>query len=235
VPPVNPLDAVLERLRARWVTNPQYRAVVSGLLTLMAVVGLCSCAGIVSLVTNNVLASGAFLSSGTSNSVAAQSTSNTVLRGVVFPTETIPAWTPGVIPGAPPVPNSQTPVPSPTARPKATPRPTACPSNCGGGEHGGTATVTWPAPWTVCTGGSACDQLQIHTSVPNNRIILIITACNGTIYLSQTDPQYANATTDSQGNLTFLFNEQGPNTRAAADVSLTTQSGASARVSPPCA
>jgi hypothetical protein len=147
-----------------------------------------------------------------------------------------------VIPGAPPVPNSQTPVPSPTvppsptALPTATPRPTAtpCPSNCGGGGHAGTATVTWPAPWTVCP-GTPCDQLNIHTSVPNNGISLIITACNGATYLSQTDPQYANAATDSSGNLTFLFNEQGPNTRATADVALQTQSGASAHVYPPCA
>ncbi len=87
----------------------------------------------------------------------------------------------------------------------------------------------------MCPGNTACDQLNIHTSVPNNGISLIITACNGATYLSQTDPQYANATTDAQGNLTFLFNEQGPNTRATADVALQAQSGASAHVYPPCA
>src|SRR5260221_181515 len=125
MPSASFLDDLVERFRHRWETDRQYRAAASGVLGVVVLVVLCSCAGIVSTVTNNVLASGGFLSSGTPNSVGTQSTSNTVLQSAVFPTETIPAWTPGVIPGAPPVPNSQTPVPIPTAVPSPTDLPTA--------------------------------------------------------------------------------------------------------------
>jgi hypothetical protein len=127
------LDQMVERFRHRWETNPQYRAAFSGVVGLVVLVALCSCAGIVSSVTNRVLANTGFSSS---NAVGPLSGSGPILQGAShFPTETVPAWQAGQIPAGPPIPNSGTPYPSPTKPPTPTvqPSPTGFPGGGGGG------------------------------------------------------------------------------------------------------
>jgi hypothetical protein len=230
------LDDIVARFRHRWHTDSQYRAMMSGLSAVVVLIALCSCAGIVSTVTNNVFY-GSGLASGGGPGGAGSVPGGGVLQGAAsFPTASLPPWTPGTVPNANPVPPSQTPPPTPTPVPTATPTPTAtpCTSNCGGGGGGGgrvTITVTdWtPKPWTQ---GSV--SVTVHTSVPNDGVNLIITNCTGgTVLSASSNP---NATTDGSGNYTFSFSQSGPHTQPSADVWATAQNGSGAGVHayPPC-
>jgi hypothetical protein len=138
LPSASFLDQLVDRFRQRWETNKQYRAAFSGVVGLMVLIALCSCAGIVSSVTSSVLANGGF---GSNSTVGLSTGSNSqVIHGAsLFPTETIPAWQPGQVPNGPPVPNSGTPIPTPThpPTPTAAPSPTDYPTPPGGGGGGG--------------------------------------------------------------------------------------------------
>lgn len=136
------LDQLVDRFRHRWETNRQYRAAFSGVVGLVVLIALCSCAGIVSSVTTRVLATSGF---GSSDGVGPLSGVGgpAVFGAQHFPTETLPAWQPGQIPNGPPIPNSGTPYPSPThpPTPTAAPSPTGFPTPPGGGGGGGVPTT----------------------------------------------------------------------------------------------
>ncbi|HEY7984406.1 MAG TPA: hypothetical protein VID73_09570 [Ktedonobacterales bacterium] len=138
LPAASFLDQLVDRFRHRWETNRQYRAAFSGVVGLVVLIALCSCAGIVSSVTNRVLATSGFNSN---NSVGPLGGGGgPALQGAAhFPTETVPAWQPGQVPNGPPVPNSGTPIPTPTHPPTPTtpPSPSPFPTQPGGGGGGG--------------------------------------------------------------------------------------------------
>jgi hypothetical protein len=234
---VNFIDEIIARFQHRWNTDAQYRAMLSGVFGLACIVALCSCAGIVSMVTNNAMASAGFTTGG-GGSQQPQGGGGVLQAAAEFPTATIAPWDPGVIPGSQPVPASQTPIPTATPVPTATPLPTAtpCTHNCGGGGPTVQVTITgWsPNTWTQCSGGVKCLSVTVHTSVPNDGVNLIITACNGAQILSAS--YNPNATTDASGNYTFSFNQPTASNRNKADVWATAQGGDQNGVHgfPPC-
>jgi hypothetical protein len=63
------LDQLVDRFRHRWETDRQYRAAASGVLGLVVLIALCSCAGIVSSATSRVLADYGFGSNSTVGSL----------------------------------------------------------------------------------------------------------------------------------------------------------------------
>jgi hypothetical protein len=191
LPAASFLDQLVDRFRHRWVTNPQYRAAVSGVLGLVVLLALCSCAGIVSSVANRVLATSGFTSN---NSVGPLGGGGPALQGAShFPTDTIPTWQAGQVPNGPPIPNSGTPIPTPTHPPTPTeppspsPNPTqpgggggGVPTTCSGSKKDGGATDTWsfsscpvPAGQTVTLNISAPGH-------PNGQVsVLVNFGCSG--------------------------------------------------------
>ena len=92
---------MVRRFQDRWETDPQYRALVSGVVGLMLVVTLCACTGLLTLEGNTLLASvGLTNSSSGGNNITDNSGSATVPAGASFPTATFgPVYsqaTPGV-------------------------------------------------------------------------------------------------------------------------------------------
>jgi hypothetical protein len=227
------LDEFVGRFRHRWHTDSQYRAMMSGVFAVVVLVSLCLCAGITSTVANNVFYGAGLASSGSQDPNAAP-TSGTLQGFASFPTASLPPWTPGAIPPPNPAPVSQTPIPTATSLPTATPVPgdTPCTSSCGGGGGGGqkaTVTVTWsPATWT---GGFMV--VNVHTSVPNDGVNLLIKNCAGGTVLNN-----GNGVTDSNGDYTFTFPiaEPGPPyTLKHATINAQDQTGGSGFAYPPCA
>ena len=51
------LDYFVRRFQDRWETNPQYRAMVSGVVGLALILTLCTCTGLMTVVSNSALAS----------------------------------------------------------------------------------------------------------------------------------------------------------------------------------
>ena len=51
------LDHIVRRFQDRWETNPQYRALISGVVGLALILTLCTCTGLMTVVSNNALAS----------------------------------------------------------------------------------------------------------------------------------------------------------------------------------
>ena len=135
------LDSFVRRFESRWQTNAQYRAAVSGVVGLVFLLVICSCAGVTSTVANSVLASG----SGASNQGGHTGTGK-LASSTAFPTYTLPPYASTVVPGVSPIASSQTPPPGlPTATdvPTPTDTPTAgggpgMPTTCNGGNNGGT-------------------------------------------------------------------------------------------------
>ncbi|MGZ6392189.1 MAG: hypothetical protein ACXWQZ_23370, partial [Ktedonobacterales bacterium] len=182
------LDRIVFDFQHRWETNPQYRATVSGVVGLLLIVAMCSCTGIVSVLANGALASvGLGTGSGptTNQGSGVLNTGTNDITGAkqfAIPTQ---VWTPGVVPPASPIPNSQTPAPTATSAPTPTdtPTPTPCTSNCGGGGGGGggysvkvTASIS-PIPLV----GLNSATISIHTSVPTDNVgFLLTTDTNGT-------------------------------------------------------
>jgi hypothetical protein len=237
--PHNFLDDLLDRFRERWITQPQFRAMASGVVALVVLVGLCTCGAITSAITNNALAGAGFGPGGSSGQP--QGGGGVLQAAAEFPTPTIAPWPTGVIPGYQPVPASQTPIPTPTPVPTATPWPTAttCISNCGGGG-GPTVQLTitgWaPSPWTECAGGAKCLSVTVHTSVPYDGVNLIITRCDGLQVLNNSGG--AGAATDGSGNYTFTFTQANPTlAHPHPDIWATAQNGAQNGVhaTPACA
>lgn len=235
------LDVLIARFRDRWETNPQYRAAMSGVLALVTLIALCSCAGIVSSVAGNVLMASGLGPTSNANPQQGSSTGGLVQGAAVFPIVTPALPTPINTPAADPAPMSQTPAPTPTSAPTPTPPPTVTPciTGCGGGGGGGSAVTvsvtSWsPTKWIACPGSSNCDSVTVHTSVPNTGVNLIITACNNATVLSASSNP--NATTDGNGNYTFSFNGQGPKSQPTANVWVTAAGGDAngAHGFPPC-
>lgn len=210
------LDRIVYSFQHRWETNAQYRAAVSGVVGLLLIIAMCSCTGIVS-----AMASGALASVGLGNTSAATgnqgsgtlNTGTNPLTGAkqfAIPTQ---VWTPGVVPPASPLPNSQTPAPTPTPAPTATdtPTPPPCISNCGGGGGGGySVTVTAStSPTTWIAGQSA--TIYIHTSVPNDAVGFLVSGHNGGLV-----PQQPGEATDASGN--FSTQITVPSCQGYADV-----------------
>ncbi|HEY7779708.1 MAG TPA: hypothetical protein VIC85_05805, partial [Ktedonobacterales bacterium] len=105
--PTNFLDELLARLKHRWVTNPQYRAAMSGVTGLVVLIAMCACMGIVSLVTNSALA-GAGIGSATGGGAPNVNGVFTPPAEPTFPTPLVPTWAAVSSPSIYLVPNSQT-------------------------------------------------------------------------------------------------------------------------------
>ncbi len=137
------LDQLVRSFQDRWETNPQYRAVVCGVVGLVLVFTLCTCTGLLTLESNNILAI-VGLGSNTSNSTFNNDTgSQNVQPASSFPTATFgPVYT-SATPVGTTLPTSTTPLPGPTPAPTATAGATTPPG-------GGTNTATF-----VCSGGGS--------------------------------------------------------------------------------
>lgn len=200
------LDAMVQRFQHNWETNPQFRAMVSGVLGLVIVVGLCATMGAAAIFASNV--GGAFAGGGGgTNAFVTNGGSNPQATDVTFPMTTLTPWPNPQYPAAAPLPASGTPMPSPTPLPTATPQPTCDPStdpnHCagpgggGGGGGGGNSdhisVSVSPSPFTVGTQVYA----SIHTSTPNEMFAISITWPNGGFV-----PQGVQGMTDGSGNAT---------------------------------
>lgn len=134
------LDSFVRRFEHRWQTNAQYRAAVSGVVALVFLLVICSCAGVTSTVANSVLASG-----GGSPSQHGNTGTGNLAASTAHPTYTLPPATYAGVPGVSPIASSQTPPPGlPTATDVPTPTDTptsggpGLPTTCNGGNNGGT-------------------------------------------------------------------------------------------------
>ena len=213
MPPVSFLDEMVNRFRHRWEIDRQFRAAASGVVGLLVLVALCSCAGIASNVANSVLASSGFGGSGGGGGGGPQSQGTTTLKGFAgIPTDTVPAWTPGTLPPAPPAPTSATAAPSPTHVPTETPVPTAtpCQSNCGGGLpttcNGHVGRNTWAfdkCPELAGQGGSLTVSIPGWANTPINIIVSFGSCANGANCTVLFTPDANHL--DGQGNITVSF------------------------------
>jgi hypothetical protein len=210
----NFLDPLIARMRRRWVTEPHYRALMSGVIALTTLLLMCGCMGVVSAFANGVLnGSGLGAVVGPPGS---QSGSPGVIAGAPsFPTATVPGWAVPPTPISSPVPTSQTPQPSPTRAPAPTPDATGTPC-------AGCATITdhaeSPNPWKHCI--TACDTITLTTSLPNTTVNVSITFSGGGIVAVA-----GQTTTDDQGNGTFTFALAGLPGTGKAHVILTAPGG----------
>lgn len=173
------LDHLVFTFQHRWETNAQYRAAVSGFVGLALIVTMCACTGVVSAATSAALAG-----IGLGGSPAGPSSGGKVVTGTKlingaksFPTSTV-VLTPGTVPGASQLPNSQTPAPHPTAVPTATSdtsTPTATPpggsvTTCNGNQ----GTATWvlnPCPLTHGQSGTLTIVDKRHPGASTNVVI----------------------------------------------------------------
>ena len=191
------LDMLVYRFQHNWETVPRFRAAASGVIALVFALILCSCVGVVSTMTNSVLASvgagGGGSGTGRGNTGTGKLASSTA-----FPTYTLPPYASTVVPGVSPIASSQTPPPVPTAVPTATAQPTVagCGNNCGGGPSV-TVTASYSPPiWHA--GKSA--TIHVHTSQPNIGITFLMNLPGAFIPQGQYTPS-----TDGSGNLDFPF------------------------------
>lgn len=137
------LDSAVRRFEHRWQTNAQYRAAVSGVVALVFLLVICSCAGITSTVANSVLASGG----GSHVNTEGQTGTGNLAASTAHPTYTLPPNSFNGLPAVSPIASSQTPPPgaTPTDVPSPTPTPTNTPTGgggnlpttCNGGNNGG--------------------------------------------------------------------------------------------------
>ncbi len=188
------------RFQHRWETNPQFRAAMTGVLGLVVAIAMCACMGILAVVTNTALASVGAGSGGTTYSL--DTGTGKLAAATAFPTYTVPPYTPGSVPAASPIPSSQTPQPTATLVPTATPLPTStpCQTGCGGGGGGGgggTVTASASPPTWIHGQGAA---INVHTSVPNTGINIIINCPSGATVLNN-----GQGATDGSGNYSFPF------------------------------
>jgi hypothetical protein len=208
--PPNFLDVMIMRFRDRWETDRQYRAAMSGVLGLITIIVLCSCTGIVSATASSALASAGF-GSGYGPDGTPVTGVDSLHAPPVFPTDTVPPWTPGTLPAAPPVPNSQTPIPVPTA----TPAPTfvdTTPSAAPGGSlpttcNGGSGNAKWaltPCPQRAGQAGTLSISDPSYKGAPLN-VLINFGICSGNAsctYLFTPQQGYA---LDSNGSATISY------------------------------
>jgi hypothetical protein len=230
----NFLDAMVERFREQWETNPAYRARMSGVVGLAAIFGLCSCALIFSLVANSMFTSVGFGAGGSGGGPQQQGNGNYDNVIPTFPTNAVPSWTVDGSPAVQVVPTSGTPAPTATVPPTETAVATAtqCFSNCGGGGGGGggnvTYTTSWsPASWKSCANGGTC-TFSVHTSKSGVGVYYQATFCNGATIIS---PQ---GQTDANGNWSYSFAGPPLGSNPSADVDVQVQGGARQHFYPPC-
>ncbi len=172
------LDQIVYSFQHRWETNPQFRAMASGLVGLVVILMMCSCMGVLNATANSALA--AIGLGGTGSSANIEGTPNTGTNqangyqpiptpSVVYPT--------GVVPPEATVPQSQTPPPYPTATSTATPTDTPGPGGGGGGGscNGGGGGTSWsfnPGPpvhgqsvtFALSAPGHGGQQIQLHVT-----------------------------------------------------------------------
>jgi hypothetical protein len=194
------LDHMVRRFQDRWETNPQYRAMISGVVGLTLILTLCTCTGLMTVVTNNALAS-LGLTNGSGNNINSTTGSGNAGSGLKFPTPTFGTLPVTETPVGNSIPSSQTPPPATTASPtpsanSATPTATGSGTNtaqfvCSGGGNG----VTWtfsPCPLVHGQGGS----ITISTNVPayknaSANVIVSFGACSsGNCTIDYTPAQF---------------------------------------------
>ncbi|SRR5579875_359204 len=219
----NPLDRYVEAFQHRWETDRQYRAALSGVFALVAVIGLCSCVGVATAFTNMALARfGSGTTSGQNNTGSLLTGSNTYSVPTSFPTDTVAPWAPQVSPIASPIPNSKTPVPSPSPSPTPTDMPTQpagptatpCTSNCGGGND--TLVMTGHTPPVWIAGQKA--TISLHANAGGVQMVFDITFPGSGFYTNGT-PYTANA----NGDYTYSVTVPAGTTAGPADIYVLTQ------------
>jgi hypothetical protein len=129
------LDQIVYSFQHRWETNPQFRAMASGLVGLMVILIMCSCVGVLNSTADSALAA---IGLGGTGNAGVQGTPNTGTNQAngyqPIPTPTV-IYPTGVVPPQVTVPQSQTPPPGPTAT--STPAASDTPTPGGGGGGGG--------------------------------------------------------------------------------------------------
>src|SRR5215469_10502787 len=106
------LDYMVRRFQDRWETNPQYRAMISGVVGLTLILTLCTCTGLMTLVTNNALASLGLTNGNGSNNINSTTGTGKEGAGLTFPTATFNTVPVTVTPVGTGIPSSQTPPPA---------------------------------------------------------------------------------------------------------------------------
>ena len=210
------LDMLVYRFQHNWETIPRFRAAASGVIALVFALILCGCVGVVSTMTNSVLAS---VGAGGGGGGAARGNTGTgkLASSTAFPTYTLPPYASTAVPGISPIATSQTPPPVPTAVPTATAQPTVagCGNNCGGG--GVTVTATYsPGVWH----GGATASISVHTSQPYLGVGFLINFPNGAVI-----PQSQVGTTDGNGDFTYSFTVPSPMSNGNAQVEVYDSAG----------
>jgi hypothetical protein len=164
------LDAWLRQFHHRWETDPTYRKRFSIVAGVSALVSMCMFAVIVSAVANAAIQSADGGGLGAHNAFG-----SSAYGAPVFPTETIPPWTPGTVPYGGVVPSSGTPIPRPTTPPtptsvatvEATPQATATaggvPTTCDGTQSGATWALA-PCPQIAGQAGTLTISAPGHAS-----------------------------------------------------------------------
>jgi hypothetical protein len=144
------LDAITYRFQHRWETNPQYRAITSGVVGVLVLVTICGCMG---LVTTGAQVALAGLGVGTTHAAAGGGNPDTGSHEIggtqKFATPTVQVPSSVNLPPANPIPSSQTPVPGPTPTPSPTPRPTPTPGGNGGPGGGGGQFACSGRNWSI--------------------------------------------------------------------------------------
>lgn len=175
------LDYMVHNFQHNWETNPQFRALWSGGLGLTIVVMLCACLGFAFTFAGTVAArmSGTDTAQGFGPPPKGTVRAGSGDSNITFPTPSIPAWAPPLIPQGQPIPPSLTPAPTATALPTPTPVPTTAggPGGGGGGGGGGcntcTVSITSTTPSPLVQGQNA--TVVIHTGQPSVPIEINIT------------------------------------------------------------
>jgi hypothetical protein len=211
------LDYIVRRFQDRWETNPQYRALISGVVGLALILTLCTCTGLMTVVSNNALASLGLTNSSGNNNISNDTGTSNVKGALKFPTATFGPFNSTLTPVGSPITSSQTPPPEGTDTPVPTETPIqTCYYNCGGGGGGGggggTITASQsPTPWV----GGQTGNLIFHSSAPNVGIALIyhLPGC-------VTDTVEPAGQTDANGNTTIPYQLQSCTTTGTGNVTI---------------
>jgi len=172
------LDQFVRRFQDRWETNPQYRALVSGLVGLVLILTLCVCTGLMTVASNNVLASIGLTNGSSNTNINTDTGTNNVKQASSFPTATFGPFNPQSTPVGSPLASSQTPPPNATAT-QAGDNPTATPTTgsintaqfiCTGTGSG----ITWtfsPCPLVHGYGGTLTISAPAYPNTGTNIIV----------------------------------------------------------------
>lgn len=186
------LDSMVERFQHNWETNPQYRAVVSGVAGLVAIVGLCAVMGVAFSFANAVGGSIGGVNQNNNGSFVNSSGPSSQPTQITFPMLTLTPWPDSSAPNAAPLPASGTPQPTVTPVPTATlaPTPTPCKSNCGGGPADNITVSISPSPFDTVNPIT----VYVQTTYPNDQFAISVTWPTGGYV-----PQGYSGTTDGSG------------------------------------